>query len=104
MKMEPIAVVVIAFITYIGGLFTMYGVEKGLPPKTNIQNISQNVSNKNTSIQESSQEQITVVTGQTNFHISINAKTNISKFFESKKISKTNTQPDKPLIPKLKLP
>ena len=67
-----------------------------LPPK--IQNITQiqNTQNDNTSIQSSSQAQITttVITGKTNFNMAINynGRTNISHNFSSRsnRYSKTN--------------
>ena len=110
--MNIFAYILICLICFVGGLFTMFGIESGLPPKTTIQNIQQiqTVDNKNTSIQSSDQAQITttVITANTNYHIAINynGRTNISQSFTSKtnRTAKTNTRKEKPLIPGIKLP
>ena len=100
--MNALWIVIIALVTFIGGVFTEYGIQKGLPPKTVIQNINQvqTVDNRNTSIQSSEQAQITttIVTPNTNVHMSVNynGRTNFSHTFNSKtnRSSKTNTRED----------
>ena len=78
--------------SFIGGEQLAHYQDNKLPPK--VQNITQiqNTENKNTSIQESSQSVITLVTPMTNFNINVNGRTNISvsKSRVTNRRSKTN--------------
>jgi hypothetical protein len=66
------------FGVFIGGEQLAHYQDRQLPPKNRYITQIQNTENKNTSIQESSQAQFTIVTPMTNFNINYNGKTNIS--------------------------
>ncbi len=63
-----------------------------MPPKYQYITQIQTTENQNTSIQSSSQAQITLVTPMTNFNVNYNGKTNISvtKTSRTNRLAKTN--------------
>jgi hypothetical protein len=106
--MNALIVVIIALVTYIGGILTEYGMQRGLPPKTQITYNIQDVKSTTQVIVSSSQGQwtFTVIDGRTNSRFlnwQINAHTNIvfSHYALTNKTAKTNA--DK-LLKSLKLP
>ena len=73
-----IVTILIAAGSWIGSDFNTKSQLAKLPPKYAYTTQIQNTENNNTSIQESSQAQITIVTPMTNFNVNYNGKTNIS--------------------------
>ena len=114
MKMNILAVVIIGLVTFIGGMLSEYGIQRGLPPKTEITYNIQDVKSKTDVIVSSSQGQTTIivtVSGQTNskfYNWQVNSHTNIS-FTRSIMTNKTlKSNADKTLkslnLPKLFIP
>ena len=76
---------IIGIVSFFLGFGAMFGIQKTLPPKTQIinQHSVQQTENNNTSIQSSSQEQVTltVIAGRTNSTVTVKyiGRTNLSR-------------------------
>ena len=96
MKMDLTAFIVILLLSNAGTYIVKDNIDakhyEKLPPKVQTINQYQTTENKNTSIQESSQAQITIVSPMTNFNVNYNGKTNIAvtKSHTTNRIVKTN--------------
>jgi hypothetical protein len=88
---------IIGIVSFFLGFGTMFGIQKTLPPKTQIinQHSVQQTENINTSIQASSQEQVTmtVIAGRTNSTVTVNyiGRTNLSRKISSITNSSSST-------------
>jgi hypothetical protein len=78
--------------SWIGSDFNTKHQLSKLPPKNQTINQYQTTENHNTSVQESSQAQITIVSPMTNFSVNYNGRTNIvvTKTSVTNTIKKTN--------------